>query len=192
MAEVLPRLDLIGLRERRESARLLDAIGVRPERVIVTGDDAIEMASVAHRAEIGGAIGVNVRVAGYAGVTASAVDAIRPAVRCAAKRLGCTAGRGADRPSQRLPRRRGDPATLLAGSADAPAPIVDLDTPAKAIAEVSRCRVVVTGSYHAAVFALAQGIPVVAIAATRYYLDKFAGLAELFGGGCTIVAIALA
>jgi polysaccharide pyruvyl transferase WcaK-like protein len=49
--------------------------------------------------------------------------------------------------------------------------------------------VVVTGSYHAAVFALAQGIPVVGIAASRYYVDKFSGLADLFRGGCDVVHI---
>jgi polysaccharide pyruvyl transferase WcaK-like protein len=54
---------------------------------------------------------------------------------------------------------------------------------------VSRCRVVVTGSYHAGVFALAQGIPVVATAASRYYHDKFSGLADLFGGGGDIVDV---
>jgi colanic acid/amylovoran biosynthesis protein len=49
------------------------------------------------------------------------------------------------------------------------------------------CRVVLTGSYHAAVFALAQGTPVVAIAASRYYEQKFFGLRDLFGTGCHVV-----
>jgi colanic acid/amylovoran biosynthesis protein len=188
MSEVLPRLDLIALRERRESVRLLDAIGVHADRVMVTGDDAIEMASRGARSEIGGAIGVNLRVAGYAGVTASAIDLIRPAVRRAASWL--------DAPLIAVPIAHHSDChdgaairELLSDSGDASSPVVGLDTPAKAIAEVSRCRVVVSGSYHAAVFALAQGIPVVAIAATRYYLDKFRGLADLFGGGCTIVSL---
>jgi Polysaccharide pyruvyl transferase len=175
------------LRERRESARLLDAIGVRPERVMVTGDDAMEMAARGTPTEIGGAIGVNVRVARYAGVTASGVDAIRPAVRSAAQRLGA--------PLVAVPIAHHSDChdgvairAVLADGDQAASPIVDLATPARAIAQVARCRVVVTGSYHAAVFALAQGIPVVAIAASDYYRAKFAGLAELFAGGCTIVA----
>ena len=187
MSEVLARLDLIGVRERRESVRLLEAIGVDPDRIIVTGDDAIEMAARGARPEIGNAIGVNVRVAGYAGVGGSALDLIRPALRRAATRLGA--------PLVAVPIAHHSDChdgeairELLAESGDTSAPIV-LDTPAKAIAEVSRCRVVVTGSYHAAVFALAQGIPVVAIAATRYYQMKFSGLRELFGGGCEIVVI---
>ena len=34
---------------------------------------------------------------------------------------------------------------------------------------IADCRVVVTGSYHAAVFALSMGVPAVGLAASRYY-----------------------
>jgi len=47
----------------------------------------------------------------------------------------------------------------------------------------------VTGSYHAAVFALAQGVPAVAIVGSRCYRDKFSGLTDLFAGGCEMVDI---
>ncbi|MEU0542770.1 polysaccharide pyruvyl transferase family protein, partial [Nocardia sp. NPDC005978] len=52
---------------------------------------------------------------------------------------------------------------------------------------VARCRVLVTGAYHLAVFALSQGIPVVALTSTEYYDDKFLGLAEMFGGGVRLI-----
>jgi hypothetical protein len=53
---------------------------------------------------------------------------------------------------------------------------------------VSECRVVVTGAYHLAVFALSQGIPVVALSSSRYYDAKFRGLRAMFGGeGLTLV-----
>jgi colanic acid/amylovoran biosynthesis protein len=55
--------------------------------------------------------------------------------------------------------------------------------------EVSRCRIVVTGSYHAGVFALSQGIPVVAVARSSYYAAKFGGLAAQFGTGCDVVLL---
>jgi colanic acid/amylovoran biosynthesis protein len=48
---------------------------------------------------------------------------------------------------------------------------------------------VVTGSYHGAVFALAQGIPAVGLAGSEYYVAKFRGLAEQFGGGCEVVGL---
>ena len=53
--------------------------------------------------------------------------------------------------------------------------------------QIARCRVVITGSYHAGVFALSQGIPVVAIVNSDYYSSKFIGLADQFGGGVEIV-----
>jgi colanic acid/amylovoran biosynthesis protein len=56
------------------------------------------------------------------------------------------------------------------------------------IEQVKRCRVVVTGSYHPAVFALSQGIPVVGLARSEYYLQKFLGLADQFGAGIEIVS----
>ncbi|MCS6926703.1 MAG: polysaccharide pyruvyl transferase family protein, partial [Candidatus Binatia bacterium] len=50
-----------------------------------------------------------------------------------------------------------------------------------------RCRIVVVGSYHAAVFALAMGIPAVCLANSSYYRDKFLGLAHQFGEGCRVI-----
>jgi hypothetical protein len=49
--------------------------------------------------------------------------------------------------------------------------------------------VVVTGSYHAAVFALAQGVPVVGLARSGYYVDKLHGLAERFETGVSVVSL---
>src|SRR6185437_7913237 len=64
-----------------------------------------------------------------------------------------------------------------------------IDTPAAMIERVSRCRIVVTCAYHAAVFALSQGISVVCLAKSSYFLGKFRGLAEQFGDGCTVVPL---
>lgn len=64
---------------------------------------------------------------------------------------------------------------------------LSLDTPMKLIEQAGRCRVVVTGAYHAAVFALAQGVPVVCLASSPYYVAKFLGLKDQFGAGCETV-----
>jgi polysaccharide pyruvyl transferase WcaK-like protein len=64
---------------------------------------------------------------------------------------------------------------------------LQLDTPLKVTTQVGRCRVVVTGAYHAAVFALAQGIPAVCLAGSSDYLCKFLGLQDEFGDGCEII-----
>ena len=50
--------------------------------------------------------------------------------------------------------------------------------PRAIIKRIGRCRVVVTGSYHVAVFALSQGIPAICLANSEYYEIKFRGLAD--------------
>src|SRR4029077_7248596 len=62
-------------------------------------------------------------------------------------------------------------------------------SPEALIQEIQRCRLVVTGSYHAGVFALASGIPTIGLAKSQYYVDKFLGLSALFGDGCETVLL---
>jgi colanic acid/amylovoran biosynthesis protein len=188
LTRVLPRVDLIALREYRESVRVLTSLGVPTDRIAVTGDDALEMAQRQTPRELGGGIGINVRVAGYAGVSSGDVDVVRPAVRRASMHLAAPLVPVA---IAHHPNCHDGVAIrdLLAESGDAGQPVPETNTPAHAIEAVSRCRVVVTGSYHAAVFALAQGIPAVGLAAAPYYVHKFGGLAELFPGGCETVAL---
>jgi colanic acid/amylovoran biosynthesis protein len=188
MADVLPRVDLIALRERRESVRLLTSLGVSPERIVITGDDALEMAHRRAPQHLGEGIGVNVRVAGYAGVSGGDLDAIRGAVQHAAADLAAPL---VPVPIAHHPDCHDGIAIrqMLAEPNDTSQPVPEANTPAAAIDTVSRCRVVVTGSYHAAVFALAQGIPAIGLAAAPYYVYKFQGLAELFPGGCATVAL---
>jgi colanic acid/amylovoran biosynthesis protein len=64
-----------------------------------------------------------------------------------------------------------------------------LRTPIDLIRQIQRCRVVMTGSYHAGVFALANGIPTIGLAKSAYYVDKFLGLADMFGSGCEVVRL---
>jgi colanic acid/amylovoran biosynthesis protein len=57
------------------------------------------------------------------------------------------------------------------------------------IEQAARCRIVVTGAYHAAVFALAQGVPVVCLANSPYYSAKFQGLQDQFGPAVEIIQL---
>lgn len=187
-AQVLPKLDLISLREGQTAAGLVSELGVDARRVFVTGDDAIEPAYDARADAIGDALGVNVRVGDMAGVHAPAVDAIRSAIGEFASSRGV----------RLLPVPISRHSTLIDATAirDLLREIdetadggPDLDTSAKVIAQVGRCRVLVTGAYHAAVFALAQGIPVVSLANSDFFRIKFHGLAEMFGTGCSVIDI---
>lgn len=187
LARTLPRVDLVGVREGRQGPALLAGLGVPRSRIAETGDDAVELALAAPLQERTG-LGVNLRLAAYTGLDESTVTAIRPVIQAFARArtaplhpvpIGLHV-HAADDHAIRL---------LLAGHDDASDGGATLDTPQRVIEQVSRCRVVLTGAYHAAVFALAQGIPVVCLADSELYVDKFAGLADGFGTGCTIVPV---
>jgi polysaccharide pyruvyl transferase WcaK-like protein len=192
---VLPNVTLIGIREQRASLPFLLSLGVDPSRVLLTGDDALELAC---DAEITGsqpgsepkAIGVNVRVAPYANIERETLAAVRQAIESTAQAHAATLlpipiarhGGGMDIDTLRV---------LLSGIGADETGGASLDTPERVIERIAKCRVVVTGSYHGAVFALAQGIPVVALARSAYYLDKMVGLADQFGAGCEVVEVCL-
>ncbi|GAA4535451.1 hypothetical protein GCM10023161_09000 [Mycobacterium paraffinicum] len=63
----------------------------------------------------------------------------------------------------------------------------DIRNPEELAERAARCRVIVTGSYHAAIFGLAAGVPAVCITNSIYYDLKFKGLSMQFPGGCHIV-----
>jgi polysaccharide pyruvyl transferase WcaK-like protein len=183
---VLPKADFIALRGTAGGFPLLQLLGVDCDRVVTTGDDTIEMAYESRVDGIGTGIGVNLRMAFYAGVDGDRMRSVKLALQQFARR----------KTSHLLPvpialhEVANDAATireLLRGFDDESDGGSTLDTPSKIIRQISRCRIVVTGAYHAAVFALAQGISTVCLANSSYYLKKFEGLRVGFEGGCQIV-----
>ncbi len=153
-----------------------------------TGDEAVEIAYEARQEEPGHRVGINLRVASYSNVTADMIDGLKPVLHKFAQRhnaplipvpIAFHAWA-----SDHLAIRR-----LLQGFDDHSDGGIALDTPIKVIRQVGRCRIVVTGAYHAAVFALSQGIPVVGLSASDDYTAKFLGLEDQFGLGCETVLI---
>ncbi len=180
---VLPEIDLITLRESFTSTPVALEHGANPSRVIVTGDDAIEPAYQVRPTELGTGLGVNIRTAWYAGVPDDAVAAMHAAVTDITRQTrasivplpvsvhdGGEDHRAIDRLIQGLSHNFEE----------------TIHTPIQLIRRVGLCRTIITGSYHAAVFALAQGIPVIGLAQTDYYVSKFVGLAEMFRTGCAV------
>ena len=177
---VLPNLTILGLREDRTGRDLALSLGARPDAVMVTGDDALEM--VPGVAAAGGqAIGFSLRVARYAGVDLARAEVVGDLIMRAARAFGA--------PVRALPVSRypvdGDFGALRAAGFA----VHDLTAPADLVATAGRCRVIVTGSYHAAVFGLAQGVPAVCLSGSSYYDAKFAGLAGLFPRACYVVSL---
>lgn len=186
---VLPRLTVLGLREDRTGPGLARALGVPPSAVLVTGDDALEQARGAAPVPGATALGFSLRVSGYAGLDAAAAAAVSEVVLAAGRALGA--------PVTALPVSRyeadGDLRALRAaagqGTARSGIGGTDLDSPDALWAATARCRAVVAGSYHAAVFSLALGIPAVCLTRSAYYDTKFRGLTSLFPGACQLIAL---
>ena len=189
---VLPSLSLISIREKKASLPLLDSMGVLSNRIITTGDDAIELAYNARNPKVGKGIGINLRIANYSSINQESLEIVRSTLQNIAKKK--------DSPLVSIPilRYHIDPNAesdiitiqqILAGFDNVFDQGNNLDTPLKVIEQVGHCRIVITGSYHAGVFALAQGIPVVSLAKSQYYIDKFQGLADQFGVGCDVILL---
>jgi len=183
---VLPKVNHIYVREKLAAPALLRSLGVTPNHFAVTGDDAIEMAYNARSIELGQGIGVNLRLASYSSVGSNRLNLLQSA-------LGKASHLHA---AQLLPvpisfhDQESDVATIQAILTDIDLESdggAGLDSPQRLIDQVSRCRCVITGSYHTAVFALSQGIPAVCLAKSAYYIDKFQGLADQFGCGCEVL-----
>ncbi|HVU60810.1 MAG TPA: polysaccharide pyruvyl transferase family protein [Mycobacteriales bacterium] len=191
-AHVLPRLTLLGLRGAVSGEPLVRELGVPSSVVVVTGDDGLEIIDLDSTPESGDVVGVNVRVASYSGVDDESTAAVGAGV----------SGFVAEHDASALVL----PVSLFAGFSDAGAtermlagrlatPLAsagDVSDPAELAEVVARCRIVVTGSYHAAVFALARGVPVVGLSRSDYYDAKFADLAGLFSDAVSVVQLASA
>jgi colanic acid/amylovoran biosynthesis protein len=182
---VLSSVDCIALRERLYGLPLLKELGVQASRIRITGDDAVEMAYGLRRVEREETIGVNMRISRGSGLDKSVVDVLRPVLLGFAREqrgslvpVPIALHRGGTNDVESL-------AELLPASASETA--AGEFTPESMIRRVGACRMLVTGAYHAALFALAQGIPVVCFSNARYAADKFAGLADLWGEGCDLL-----
>lgn len=181
---VLPRLALISLREGRVALPLLKSLGVPEDKIFVTGDDAIEMAYRSRTRDLGAAIGVNVRLAKYAGTDESAISKLREALHAVAyatRRSLLVVPISFHESDSDL-----DAAEKLFANRPPVSRTMNAN-PEAIIRLIGECRIVVTGSYHAGVFALAQGIPVVGLIQSDYYEQKFKGLAEQFPAGCRLL-----
>lgn len=182
------RLHLLALREKRAGLPLLKALKVPIERTYVTGDDAVEIAVSNATGEVGNGIGVNMRFANYAAIAHNDIEKVGQVLRRLSKQLGAPL---VGVPISRVPGEE-DAVTiakLIDDSENVDADLAAIHLPHQVVHQLHRCRLLVTGSYHAGVFALSCGIPTVAVVRSPYYVDKFLGLADMFGTGCQIIRV---
>jgi len=187
-ARVLKRVDLVTLREKRLGPALLGRFGVDPAHVRVTGDDAVEMAFALRSDRLGANLGLNLRTGRRSGIDRSMIDPLRGALTAftRARNAGIVALPIAVDPEHGDMQAIGE---ALGPEALATAMRSTVESPREAICATAGCRIVVTAAYHAAVFALSQGISALCLAGSEYYLDKFLGLRDLFGEGCRVLSL---
>lgn len=181
--KILPLVNFITLRGNRGSLALLRSLGVAESTIETTGDEAVELAYESRSDERGQGLGINLRFAGSASTDDDDIKAIRPVLQGFARQHSISL---VPLPIAMHPYSRDDLTIreLLIGFDELCDGGRTLDSPLKVIKQAALCRVVVTGAYHAAVFALAQGIPVVGLAKSAYFSKKFLGLEDQFGEGC--------
>ena len=184
--KALPQVQLIAARERKRTVPLLRALGVSPDCIHTTGDDAIARVASQRARPIGSGIGVNLRVASYSKVSASLCDALASVLSAVAHEYNA--------PLLPIPINYGRSDSdvdsireILAQAGVASDGGRSMQSPEDVMRQAGACRVVVTGSYHGGVFALSQGVPVVGLSRSAYYDTKFEGLADMFGTGCTVL-----
>ncbi len=186
LARILKEASLITLREGIESRKVLERFGVSERYVRVTGDDAIPVCACSVASPDARTVGLNLRVSGYANVGSKELGNLGDAMVRVLSKLRLIA----------MP----VPIELSEEAADAVAieklvsrsSMVDpfpepVGCPQDVIERISRCRVMITGSYHAGVFALSLGIPIVGLVHSAYYSSKFAGLRSQFGENGVLV-----
>lgn len=183
--EVLPLLDYIMIREEQVARPLLDSLNVPQSKVIMTGDDAIDLAYQARKNNSGTGIGLSLRVAGYTQVNERHIAAIRPIVLQAAQKYN------AELVAAPIDVNEADISyieEIMKGHNKRSSSWQKFESTSEIIRRISRCRVMIGGTFHGAVFALGQGIPVVALAKTVEYFNKLSGLTAEFGKeGCQVI-----
>jgi colanic acid/amylovoran biosynthesis protein len=185
---VLPQIDLIFVRERTASPKLLESLGVDSSHIFLTGDDAIEMAYKSRQNRPGNGIGVGLRVAEYTEVDKRHIQIMREGIQESAKKYGAPL---ISIPISHSAHEQDDKVLqeVLSGYGKVSQDWRRFNSPQDIIRKVRRCRLVVAGTFHPIVFALAQGIPAIGLAKSDMYMDKFLGLADLFGDGLQIVRL---
>jgi polysaccharide pyruvyl transferase WcaK-like protein len=174
----------VGLRERCRGPEILRRAGFSRDRFAVTGDDAVELAWERPPSQ-GTALGFGLRQVGYSGIH----PAHQPRLRQTLDQLQQTLQTAIVPLPVSFYDYENDSKAIAEVAGTSPEPD-GLDDPQVLIGNVSRCRVLVTGTYHPAVFALALGIPCVCFYASPYYRDKLEGLAGQFPHGCELVNLA--
>jgi hypothetical protein len=119
---------------------------------------------------VGTSIGFCLRIAQCSPISRTTVDTVKTVVRSFAQEMNAGLARLIISEFKSQHRRYDAAACRRLGQCDTAARA--LRASARGGVRVSTCRILDTGAYHLAVFALSQGIPVVALSSSGYYDDN--------------------
>lgn len=171
----LEGVDGVGLRDGAGSVEIVRSLGMPAERWQITGDAALALAEPLGLDGPRDRIGVSLRANSAAGVVEGLPEMVRQGIEQSGLR------RQAELISMMESSEVSDRSLLDRVVPDGVQASVHAATVDGVLAGLGRCRVVISGTYHAAVFALGLGIPVVALAGNDYYRQKMNGLLDQFG-----------
>jgi Uncharacterized conserved protein len=187
-AQILPKIDLICVRETKVALPILRDLGLSKHKIEMTGDDAIELVYGFQGNSLGNSIGVSLRITSYTKVGVRHVETIKNVIQNSAEKykaaLVAIPISSAHHESDITCIKE-----IFKGYKPVDLGLRKLDSPTDSIKRVRKCRIVITGTFHGAVFALAQGIPVIGLANTDEYFYKLAGLSDEFGKGCQVLSL---
>jgi colanic acid/amylovoran biosynthesis protein len=185
VAETMAKVDLITVRDAHSARLLAGLVGDKQGRFPVTGDDALELAYRTRSGTLATGLGLNLRFAPYSGLSDGDIPLLEGLLKSVLPALGrteCEVVPLAIHPSD----TKATSAWMLSAGLTPPAHHHDGTVPG-VLSVISRCRLVITGSYHGAVLALGQGIPAICAIKSEYYARKFSGLSDAFPTDCHTV-----
>lgn len=179
MQRVLPQMDLVTLRSPTGVRFLTSTMDCSSMQLREGGDDGLAYPEMSGVSDDAMRIGVSLRVTNYAGrISNSVKQALRDSLEGVSEEMGAGLLTVPIEPDDAL----------------AVGELLQCARPSKVelglddlIDRIAHCRLVVAGSYHAAVFALALGKPALCLSFSNYYTSKFEGLCEQFPRGCVLI-----
>ncbi len=188
VTRILGKADLLTLREAVLGPTLLQQMDLQSHPgVCVAGDDALEIIPVRMAPQKGLRMGITVRLSSYAGVNDSALEMLSTElqnlrVESAGNFEFCPLPidllhPGSNDETAAYSLLKALPITSDYQTPSDPSDVVDL---------AFTCSVTLSGSYHSALFSIAQGVPVIAVQGSAYYAGKFAGLEAMFPGSIQV------
>lgn len=180
--KLLRQVDWISARDPVTHAFLLDELGVDGERVLVSGDDALVLGHRSRPAQSGQELGLSLRRDRYNEITRGDLDWLRSEITSPLAQDALRGRRFVPLAIHSQDRSTTDE-VFRALPEDQALPWHDHRVESL-LQSVGRCCLVISTTYHGAVFALSMGLPVICLFRSDYYRLKFEGLAELFPSNC--------